>query len=144
MVNGKASQEGESMEVIDKLAWIEIQDGCILSTRSRGKAVYYLPGGKREAGESDAEALLREIQEELDVKLNGASLEYIGTFVAQAHGHSEGIAVKMQCYTARYEGTIRASSEIDEVAWLSYADREKVSAVDKIIFDYLKKKVKIS
>jgi 8-oxo-dGTP diphosphatase len=126
------------MKIIDKLAWIEIRDGRVLSTRSRGKDTYYLPGGKREAGETDAETLLREIKEELDVTLNASSLQYIGAFQAQAHGHTEGIKVKMQCYSAQYEGTIKASSEIEEVIWLSYSDKDKVSAVDKIIFDWLK------
>lgn len=128
------------MKEIDKLAWIEIQEERVLSTRSRGKAIYYLPGGKREAGETDSEALLREIREELDVELEPSSLQYIGTFLAQAHGHAKGIEVKMQCYTACYQGTLRASSEIEEVVWLSYADKAKVSPVDKIIFDWLKEK----
>ncbi|WP_308287346.1 NUDIX domain-containing protein [Actinomadura parmotrematis] len=43
------------------------EGGRVLSTRSRGKDVWYLPGGKREAGESDERTLLREIAEELAV-----------------------------------------------------------------------------
>ena len=62
------------MTLIDKIAWIELADGKILSTRSRGKDVYYLPGGKREPGESDIDALVRELREELgseaDLRLN--------------------------------------------------------------------------
>jgi len=46
------------MTRIDKIAWIRVEDGKILSTRSRGKDVYYLPGGKREPDESgDAAAI---------------------------------------------------------------------------------------
>jgi 8-oxo-dGTP pyrophosphatase MutT (NUDIX family) len=37
----------------------------ILSTKSKGK--YYIPGGKRENGESDEQTLIREIAEELSV-----------------------------------------------------------------------------
>lgn len=128
------------MKIIDKLAWIELQEQRILSTRSRGKDTYYLPGGKREAGESDIETLVREIREELTVQLNPATAEFLGTFQGQAHGHPEGIVVKMQCYMAGYTGTISASSEIEEVVWLTYADKDKVSPVDKIIFDWLKDK----
>ena len=47
------------MKVIDKVAWILVRDGRVLSTRSRGKSVWYIPGGKREAGESDLETLAR-------------------------------------------------------------------------------------
>ena len=38
------------MTVIDKVAFLYLQDGKILSTRSKGKDKYYIPGGKREAG----------------------------------------------------------------------------------------------
>jgi 8-oxo-dGTP diphosphatase len=123
--------------VIDKIAWLHVVDGRILSTRSRGKDVFYLPGGKREPGETDAETLVREIREELAVAITPASIAAVGTFEAQAHGHAAGTVVRMTCFTAEYSGTPEASSEIEEIAWLGYADREKVSAVDKIIFDHL-------
>jgi len=126
--------------MIDKLAFIEIRDKKILSTRSKGKDTYYLPGGKREAGETDAEALIREIEEELTVQLDPHSLVFYGAFQAQAHSHPEGVMVNMRCYTASYTGTIQAAAEIAEVTWLSYADKDRVSPVDKIIFDELKKK----
>lgn len=128
------------MQIIDKLAWIELQDGKILSTRSRGKDVYYIPGGKREPGETDHQALLREIKEELSVKLHASSITYINTFQHQAHGHLEGVQVKMQCYSARYEGSLKAAAEIEELVWLRYKDRDMVSPVDKLIFDWLKAK----
>lgn len=44
-------------QIIDKLAWIHVVDKQILSTRSKGKEKYYIPGGKRENGETDAQAL---------------------------------------------------------------------------------------
>ena len=51
-------------KVIDKLVWVLIKDGKLLAVRSKGKELFYLPGGKREIGESDVDALAREIQEE--------------------------------------------------------------------------------
>lgn len=126
--------------MIDKLAFIEIQNKKILSTRSRGKDVYYIPGGKREKGETDAEALIREVEEELTITLNPSSLLFYGSFQAQAHGHPDGVVVNMQCYRATFEGTIQPASEIEEVAWLTYNDRDRVSEVDKLIFDHLKSK----
>ncbi|WP_233224021.1 hypothetical protein [Amycolatopsis sp. CA-128772] len=44
----------------------------------------------------------------------------------------------MTCYTAGYRGTLAASSEIDEIVWLGYADRGRVSPVDQLIFDQLR------
>jgi 8-oxo-dGTP diphosphatase len=46
---------------IDKLAWLRIKDKQVLGARSKGKDAYYIPGGKREPGESDEEALIREV-----------------------------------------------------------------------------------
>jgi 8-oxo-dGTP diphosphatase len=124
--------------VIDKIAWLYLHDGQLLSTRSRGKDCYYLPGGKREPGETDAQTLLREIQEELTVLLDPASLSYASTFEAPAHGHPAGVLVRMTCYWApRYTGTIQPAAEIEEVVWLTYRHRSQVSAVDQLIFDWL-------
>ncbi|NDL61148.1 NUDIX domain-containing protein [Phytoactinopolyspora sp. XMNu-373] len=67
---------------IDKIAWILLEAGTILSTRSKGKDVYYLPGGKREPGESDLEALVREIKEELSVDIAAASAVHFGNLTS--------------------------------------------------------------
>lgn len=125
------------MRQIDKLAWIEIKDKAILMTKSYGKDVFYIPGGKREIGETDEQALLREIYEELNVSIDAKTLNFIGVFEAQAHGHPEGTTVKMTCYSGEYSGQLRVSSEIEEISWYQYSDKEKVAWVDKLIFDHL-------
>lgn len=125
------------MKVIEKIAWIHIVNRRILSTRSHGKNVYYIPGGKREENESDIEALIREIKEELTVELLPDSIRYVDTFEAQADGKPEGVIVKMICYIGSYKGQLHANSEIEEVVWLTYRERHKCSPVDKIIFKRL-------
>jgi 8-oxo-dGTP diphosphatase len=125
-------------KVIDKVAWVRLEDGKVLSTRSRGKDTYYLPGGKREDGESDLQTLVREIREELAVEIVPESVAPLGVWEAQAHGHPDGVTVRMSCYTGDYRGTPRPSSEIEEVVWLSYADRAWVAPVDQLIFDALR------
>lgn len=125
---------------IDKIAWICIQDGRILSVRSKGKEIFYFPGGKREPGETDAETLQREIGEELSVRIKPETISYFATFEAQADGKPEGVLVKMTCYTADYSGELAPASEIAELAWLTYADRDRVSLISRIIFDELYEK----
>ncbi|AKV04172.1 NTP pyrophosphohydrolase [Labilithrix luteola] len=122
---------------IDKLAWLCIENRKVLGARSRGKELFYLPGGKREAGESDEAALLREIREELSVDLVAGSLRHVHDFQAQADGKPQGTLVKMTCYRADFRGTITPAAEIEEVAWLGLADASRMSLVTRIIVDWL-------
>jgi ADP-ribose pyrophosphatase len=131
------------MNSIDKLAWLYIENRKLLCARSKGKMSFYSPGGKREAGESDQQALMREINEELSVDLIPESMEYAGTFNAQADGKPEGVMVKMTCYYSRYNGTLQPASEIEEIAWLTSADKSKSSLVTTLIMDWLVSEDKI-
>ena len=130
----------KTLKEIDKIAFIEIKDGKILSTKSKGKTTYYIPGGKRENGESDIQTLIREVAEELSVTITPNTAEYIGTFSAQSDGAKEGIQVIMTCYKAKYSGNLRANSEIEEIKWLNYSNLDIISEVDKKIFTFLHKK----
>lgn len=123
------------MKIIDKIAFIYLNDGKILSTLSKGKDAYYIPGGKREGSESDEETLIRECKEELTIDILKNTIKYYGTFEAQAHGKAEGVLVKMTCYTAEFNGTLKPDSEIEEIKWLDYSNLNvKISPVDELIF----------
>ena len=130
--------------LIDKIALIALKEGKILCAKSKGKTKFYIPGGKREKGESDHETLTREIKEELDVNLLPESLTLTGVFEAPADGKPQGTIVKMTCYYGDYEGNPRASSEIEEIRWLSYSDIPLVSRVDTDIFEFLKNKEELT
>jgi 5'-nucleotidase len=123
---------------IDKLALIHIKDNQLLVALSKGSDTFYIPGGKREEGETDEQALIREISEELSIDLIPSSIKHAETFRAQAHGKPEGVMVKIACYNSDYTGEIKANSEIQEVKWLTYEDKDKCSAVTQIIMDWLK------
>lgn len=125
------------MSEIDKLGWVCIQNGKLLCARSRGKQLFYIPGGKREFGEDDQTALVREIREELSVDLVAESLQLIGSFVAPADGKVDTL-VKLTCYTGDYRGHLLAASEIEELRWLSYSERQRSSVATILIFDWLK------
>eukprot|EP00542_Grammatophora_oceanica_P020802 CAMPEP_0194052068 /NCGR_PEP_ID=MMETSP0009_2-20130614/43796_1 /TAXON_ID=210454 /ORGANISM="Grammatophora oceanica, Strain CCMP 410" /LENGTH=157 /DNA_ID=CAMNT_0038699467 /DNA_START=58 /DNA_END=531 /DNA_ORIENTATION=- len=139
---------------IDKLALILINsENKQLVARSFGKTVFYTPGGKREKGESDVEALMRECKEELAVDLcttapSTSTIEPYGTFEAQAHGKPEGTMVRMTCFRmvpreAELELTklVTPSEEIEELAWIdSTFDREKLSVTGIMILKDLKEK----
>jgi len=128
---------------IDKLAWLLVVDGKLLVARSRNKSLYYLPGGKRELGESDQQALSREINEELSVNLVSNSIHYAGTFHAIADGQGDSVTVKLTCYFAEFEGELKASAEIAEINWLAYQDKALCSDGAIQVFEWLKQQQKI-
>ena len=122
------------MKEINKIAFIYIKDNKVLSSLSKGKDTYYIPGGKKENNETDEETLIRECKEELTIDIIKDTIKYYGTFEAQAHGKEDGILVKVTCYTAEFEGKITPSSEIGEVMWLDYTNLNvKISSVNKLI-----------
>ena len=116
--------------MIDTVAWVRLENGRILCARPREKDIFYVPGGKREGAETDLQTLMREITEELTVVLLPETVRHVATYEADE--------VRMSCYTADYQGNLAASSEIDELAWFSYADRGRVPPVDQLLFDDLK------
>ena len=123
------------MKIIDKIAFLYLKDGKILSTLSKGKDTYYIPGGKREGNETDEETLIRECKEELTIDILKNTIKYYGTFEAQAHGHDKGVIVKMTCYQAEFLGELIPNSEIEEIKWLDYSNLNvKISPVDQLIF----------
>lgn len=125
-------------EFIDKLAYVHLKDKRVLMTMSKGKDTWYIPGGKRDEGETDYEALVREMKEETTVDIIPETIRYHGSFTAQAHGKPKGVLVRMTCYTGEFEGELRPNEEIERVDYKGSEIYESLAPVDKLIFDDLK------
>ncbi|AGH81645.1 NUDIX hydrolase [Psychromonas sp. CNPT3] len=125
---------------IDKLAWLYIQDGKLLIARSKNKKLFYIPGGKREEGESDEQALIREIKEEISVDLIPSTIKYAATFKAQADGKESEIMVKITCYYADFQGSLSPDAEIEEIDFIGYQDKSRCSLCAIQAMDWLKSK----
>ena len=145
--NMGTASEGNSF--IDKLALILINSSNKqLVARSFGKTVYYTPGGKREKGESDVQALVRECKEELNVDLSAANIVPYGTFQAQADGKPDGTMVRISCFREvpreaeiELERLVKPSEEVEELSWIDSAfDREKLTVTGTMILEDLKRK----
>lgn len=128
---------------IDKIAWSHLQDGRLLCARNHGRERFYLPGGKREQGESDLQTLVREVDEELTVTIEPGTAASVGVFEAPADGREDGLRVRMTCYTATHTGDIAPANEIAEVDWLTLADGHRVSAVDRLVMEHLRELAKL-
>lgn len=130
----------EVKEFIDKLAYLHIKDHKVLVTLSKGKDKWYIPGGKREFDESNVQALIREINEELDVQLKPETVELFEVFDAQADRKPEGTYVRMTCYTGNFDGQLKPSNEIDKIDFFSFGQRDQTAPVDVMIMEELKRR----
>ncbi len=103
---------------IHKAAAILIIDRKTVLTRTKDKKVFVSPGGKLKAGETEIQACIREVKEELKIDVNETDLEYINTYYAEAAGDSAKV-IKMSVYFVHaFHGVISADNEIEEIAYV--------------------------
>jgi ADP-ribose pyrophosphatase YjhB (NUDIX family) len=131
------TESNSKTSLIDKLAYLYLRNNQVLVSLTRGKDKWYIPGGKRESGESDQQALRREVKEELSVELRPDTIEYYGTFTAQAHDKPQGVMVQMACYFAEFKGELKPDNEIAALDFFSYQQKEQTGYVDQLIFEQL-------
>ena len=106
------------MPDIHKAGGVLIQDRKFLFTRSQGKHIFYAPGGKLEANETPPQALIRELQEELQITVKENDLTPLGTFNAISAGTSDQ-KIQMDVFIVEaWEGEITPASEIAEIKWI--------------------------
>lgn len=123
--------------MIRKLAWLHIERRRLLCARTDGRDIFYVPGGKPETGESDLEALTREIREELGVSLIPSTMAFHGHFEAPADG-KPGLVVAVDAWEGHCDGTPVPSGEIAALRFIAASDPVPVSAVTRLILDSLK------
>lgn len=126
-----------SQTVVDVIAWICIEEKRLLCARSHGKDVFYLPGGKREPGETDWDGLQREVAEEVSVTLIKETFKSVITIEEIAHGYAQPTEVIMKCFQANYTGMLIPTSEIEQLAWLQYADRGQCAPATQRVIEHL-------
>jgi 8-oxo-dGTP pyrophosphatase MutT (NUDIX family) len=119
-----------------------LKDKKLLLTYSRNKKAWYLPGGKVDRDETSKEALIREIEEELNVQLDPQLLSFCYHITAPAYGEERNIIMEQDCYTYPVMNNIQASNEIEAVKYFSVEEylKEPAQVVGVIMaFDYLQK-----
>jgi len=92
--------------------------GRLLLVRKRGTDRFMQAGGKIDAGETPAVALMRELGEELAIDVLPGDLDYLGRFHAPA-ANEAGYVVDAEIFFVSVRGEAVASAEIDELIWVS-------------------------
>lgn len=101
--------------------------GRLLLVRKAGTSAFMQPGGKPEGGETAAETLVRELAEEVGLRLEPSDLEPIGEFTAHA-ANEPGFLVVADVFRVDIGAqTPLPDAEIAELRWIT---RGEASALD--------------
>ena len=116
--------------MIDKVGLAVIRDGKLLLVRNAGTEKLLMPGGRREKAESDVEALVREIGEELSCAVIPSTLQFVGTFDDVA-ANDPGRFVQIRLYTGELAGNPAPSAEVAEIVWFDvrFDDNSRLSQI---------------
>ena len=95
-------------------------NGQTLLVRKRGTQAFMQPGGKIDAGEQSAEALARELHEELGLIIEPSDAVYLGNFSAPAV-NEPGYTVEADLFQVTIDEPVSPAAEIEEVRWIDPA-----------------------
>jgi 8-oxo-dGTP diphosphatase len=130
-------QMGEPM-VIEKVAFMPVRERKVPFARSKGKDIFFNLGGKREPGETELEALVREVREEAGVELVPESIKFVHKFDGPCHGYPAGTVLSMKVYTGEWRGELTPSTEVEEIVWFTSADAPRTTDMGKTILAWFK------
>ncbi|MGC5703204.1 NUDIX domain-containing protein [Pseudomonas sp. NFXW11] len=92
-------------------------DGQTLLVRKRDTQAFMQPGGKIEAGEQPLQALTRELEEELGLRIEPSQARYLQQFSAPA-ANEPGHEVQAEVFLIHIDTPVSPAAEIAEVRWI--------------------------
>jgi mutator protein MutT len=106
-----------------------IQDGRILLEKRKnepGKGKWSIPGGLVELGESVEQTVLREVEEETGLEVEKPEhIDVVDNVVRDDNGEIKYHFVIVDYFVKLKGGTLKASSDAEELKWVSLNDVEK-------------------
>jgi 8-oxo-dGTP diphosphatase len=95
-------------------------EGRILLVRKRGTSLFMQPGGKLEPGETPRAAAIREVEEELGLRLLPDQLQDLGVWTGAAANEAD-TRLEAHLFGARLDSGMsrgaRVAAELEEMVW---------------------------
>jgi len=123
----EAPQPAGAVREIRVSAAVIVDDvGRLLLVRKAGTTAFMQPGGKPEAGETPADTLVRELAEEVGLRLTTADLEPLGEYTAHA-ANEPGFLVVADVFRVDIgRQTPEPDAEIAELRWITRAEASDI------------------
>jgi len=132
-IGGTTDNDGVSDSVIPCVGAV-VTDGqgrllMIKRGREPGAGLWSIPGGRIEPGETDAEALVREMLEETSLAVQ------VGRLIGQVRRPGlNGAVIEISDYAATViGGTLRAGDDAADARWVAAGDMDSLEITDGLI-----------
>jgi len=137
------SSDGVPVKVIPTAGLLVVKANQLLLAFSKNKKAWYLPGGKTDQPETSLESLIREVEEELGVRLTEKDVRYYYHISAPAYGEAGQTMMEQDCFLGPCDRPYQAQNEIGAIRYFSYADYKAqtpivpgvIQAFEKLISD---------
>ncbi|MBL4667109.1 MAG: NUDIX hydrolase [Sneathiella sp.] len=119
---------------VGAVIWRDNEVLLIQRGKDPGKGKWSLPGGGQELGETVAEAVIREILEETNLRIQlGQVIDVVDAIVKSDEGDILYHYTLID-YAARYvSGTAKADSDVEAVRWVTPAELATYDLMDRTI-----------
>lgn len=118
------------IKYIRTVGLLVIKNNKLLLAYSNNKRAWYLPGGKIETDELPQQSLVREIWEELTLKIDVKLLKFYCHITAPAYGEEENLIMEQDCYLYELHENISPNNEIGAIKFFdSYSYEQEPAQV---------------
>ena len=118
------------IKFIRTVGLLVIKNDKLLLAYSNNKRAWYLPGGKIETDELPQQSLVREIWEELTLKIDVKLLKFYCHITAPAYGEEENLIMEQDCYLYELHENISPNNEIGAIKFFdSYSYQQEPAQV---------------
>ncbi|HCV9276248.1 MAG: NUDIX domain-containing protein [Staphylococcus warneri] len=122
------------MKVYNCANLLYVKNNYILLVKVRNNEKYYLPGGKIEKNENSLDALIRELNEELNIRMSKETFNFVCSIEDVAYPDNQN-SVILNCYHSDVSSyNLIKSNEITDIKMIALEDKHLMApAVVKIV-----------